>query len=116
MTLTDAEAEAIRVFYCLSTRESIGSTAEAFNVHRNSIKGIVSGRWHSGRKAGERKRMTPRVSVVGREKRKAILEMISAGPKDSKEIESAIGSDPGKYLTELRDAGKIQLRYFWVKA
>jgi len=117
MTLTDVEAEAIRVFYCLSTRESMRSTAETFGCHQNSVREIVHGRTHVGRQRGNRTPgPRPRFFMsVGREKRKTIFGLLQSGPKDINEIKHAIGgTNPSKYLTELREAGKVELKHMWV--
>lgn len=113
--LTDAEAEAVRVYHCLSTYSSYASTAREFGVHTNTIREIVKCNTHMGNMAGNRTRgPRPRaISVIGRQKRKTILDMLRIGPKDCNEIREAIGTDPQAYLTEMRKAGKIQLRYLW---
>lgn len=116
MKMSDAEAEAIRVFYCLSTQESIVSTAREFGRSRGTITSIVDGKTHVGKPRGNMKGKRPeQLSVVGREKRAAIWEMLKDGPKDVNEIRAAIGSDPGKYLTEMRKLGKIDRRFVWCR-
>lgn len=113
--ITNAEAEAIRIFYGLSTRQSAASTAREFGVHPNSVRAVMHGKTHAGKPRGCFRGKRPgQISIIGREKRIIILESLRSGPKEVGELRSAIGGSPDRYLTEMRKAGKIERKFVWV--
>jgi len=113
--LPDATAEAIRIYRCLNRNESNRTTARAFGCSLNTVVNIINGKTHNGKPRGNLKGKRPgQISIVGRDKRQTILDILKSGHKDVNEIRDAIGSDPGAYLTEMRKAGKIERKFVWV--
>jgi hypothetical protein len=113
MKLTDADAEAIRVYYHLFECANVPKVASEFGCCNETVYNTINNKFHNGRKRGDT--ITPKCipTPVGSEKRKKILRMLRSGAKEFNEIKEELGSDPTNYLTEMKRDGRITYKTVW---
>jgi hypothetical protein len=114
MTLTDAEAEAMRIYYHLYETANVPKAAKLFGCCHETVYNTINNKFHNGRGRGDT--ITPRglPTPTGEANRKKLLGLLRAGPKEFGEIHKVLGVNPTKYLTEMKKAGKIAYKTVWV--
>lgn len=114
MRLTDAEAEAMRIYYHLYETSNVPKTAAMFGCCDNTVYNTIQNKFHNCRARGDTITSKRLPTPKGAENRKRLLQILRSGPKEFQEIRTELGSDPHEYLTEMKKAGKIEYKTVWV--
>jgi DNA invertase Pin-like site-specific DNA recombinase len=90
--------------------ESYAGIALDYGVHKNTIRKVAKEVPH-----GKIRYCRPsNFRAVGRDRRKAIVEMLRHAPMTTPQIRERLGCNPYYYLNELHKNGKIGHKCIWV--